>query len=814
MVNWKEDLLPHGLVILFFLVCTLAYLSPLMSGKELKQSDTTQYKGMAKEANDYRDNTGEEALWTNSMFGGMPTYQISARNPKNVTKWFEKGLRSVLPFPASHLFIGMLSFYLLMLVLGVRPWVAAIGAFAYSFATYNFLILEAGHNTKFVAINYMPLVGAAVLYAWRKNWMIGAPLFGLALAMNIQANHVQITYYLGIAIGMLFLFELYRAVKENNTGNFGKATVAMGLATLLAVGANASKLWTTYEYSKETIRGKSELSSNKESTGGLDKDYALRWSYGKMETFTLMIPRFMGGASGEEISKSSEFYKKTRSKVAPAYWGSMPMTGGPVYVGAIICFLFLLGLIVVEDNIKWWLLAATVLSILLAWGRNLEWFTDLFFFYFPLYNKFRAVMTTLVIAQFTMPTLGFLALHKILSGEVSREKALRGLYISAGITAGICLLFGILGGSFFDFKGVADANYPREITIMLEEMRAGLLSSDSLRSFALIAVSAVLLYLFLKEKVTALIVTAVIAVLCIGDLWTVNRRYLQASDFTSKKANQSVFKYTAADKAIEQDPEHARVLNMAANTFNDAVTSYKHPSIGGYHGAKLRRYNELIDNHIAKSIAEIGNSFKSNPNPSDIAMTIAQQNVLKMLNTKYIIYSPDAPPFPNEAALGNAWFVDDFDVVQNADEELAAINDEWNPATQAIVDQRYQAMLSGKQINKDNSGSIKLVNYSPNVMTYESSAASEQLAVFSEIYYNSGKGWNAYIDDQPVDHFRTNYVLRGMFVPAGKHKVEFRFEPQSYYMGANISLVSGLLLLLLAAGSLLTVFRKEKEVSA
>ncbi len=814
MINWKEDVLPHALVILCFLICSVAYFSPAFSGKVMQQGDTTQFKGMSKEAKDFREKTGEEALWTNSQFGGMPTYQISAKNPKNVTKWFEKSLRSILPFPISHLFMGMLCFYLLMIVLGVNPWLAAIGAFCYSFATYNFLVLEAGHNTKFVAINYMPLAVAAVLYAWRKNWLLGAPLFGLALAMNIQANHVQITYYLGIALLLLFGFEAYRAVKKGTSGNFGKATIALGLASLLAVGANASKLWTTYEYGKETIRGKSELSSNQQSSGGLDKDYAMRWSYGKLETFTLMIPRFYGGGSAEEVGRNSEFFKKTKSKVVPGYWGSMPGTGGPIYVGAIICFLFLFGLIVVDDNIKWWLLAATVLSILLAWGKNLQWFTDIFFYYFPLYNKFRAVMTTMVIAQLAMPALGLLGLHQVLSGKIEREKALRGLYISAGITAGLCLFFALLGGSFFDFKSPGDARYGKDMAMLLEDVRAGLLSGDSFRSFGLIAISAILLFLFLKEKLAAVVVTAVVAVLCIGDLWMVNRRYLQTSDFVSKRKNDAAFTYSAADKAIEQDPEHARVLNMAANTFNEAITSYKHASIGGYHGAKLRRYNELITAHIEPSITEIGKAFQSNPNPSDIAMTIAQQNVLKMLNTKYIIYNPDAPPFPNDAALGNAWFVNDFNLVPNADAEIAAMDDDWNPATTAIIDQRYNAQTQGKTISKDNSGSIKLIDYSPNVMTYESNASAEQLAVFSEIYYNSGLGWNAYVDGQPVDHFRTNYVLRGMFVPEGQHKIEFKFEPSSYHTGANISLISGLLLLLMAGGSLVTLFRKEKTETA
>ncbi len=798
-IDWKNLLLPHLIAVVVFLALSLAYFSPLISGKILQQGDITQFKGMAQETKAFEQKTGEQSLWTNSMFGGMPTYQISKPKTLNLVRWVNSGLKLGIPRPASYLFVCLLGFYILLVSLRMNPLLSAVGAIAFAFSTYNFLILEAGHNTKFVTIGYMAPVVASVLAVYRGKWLLGGLSFALALALNLQANHYQITYYLFLLLLVYAIFELVKAVKSETLPTFAKASGALIIGGLLAIGANAAHFLVTYEYSKDTIRGASELTGKGKGGSGLDKDYALAWSYGKLETMNLLIPRFVGGASNESISRDSETAKILRRSnqkgdAGPMYWGAQPFTGGPTYLGAIVCFLFLLGAFLVRGPLKWWLVVASILAILLSWGKNLELFTDLFFYFFPFYNKFRVVSMTLVIVQFTFPLLGMMALHQIMTRKVERAEAMRALYLSGGIICGVILFFMILGGGFLDFEGPGDARYPEIFIDALIKDRLSMLRLDGMRSLILIALAAAAVWAMIQEKLKPMFAIGMIGILILGDLWTVNRRYLSNENFVSAKRADAAFQKTPADNQILSDTDpNFRVLNLTVNTFNNATTSYHHKSIGGYHGAKLRRYQDVIDNHLSVGIAAIKNGLKD---PAQAEQVLSQQHVLNMLNMKYLIHNPGGPPIRNSKALGNAWFVNGTKLVNNADEEINAIGSGFDPTTTAVIDKRFENYVAGKTFTKDLNGSIQLTDYKPNHLTYQSNASSEQLAVFSEIYYNHGKGWNAYVDGQLVDHIRANYLLRALKIPAGSHKVEFKFEPATFKMGNFVSLGSSLLLLL------------------
>lgn len=784
---------PHFLSILLFLVVTSIYFSPFFEGKVINQGDILQSNGMAQEVRDYYKKTGIKPFWTNSMFGGMPNYLIAPPAPKSLVRHVDSQLKHILPKQASVVALCLIGYYILLLSLGVSPWLSAVGALAFGFSTYNFLVIEAGHNSKINAIYSMAPVVAGVLLTFQKRWLIGGALFSLALALNVNSNHYQITYYLLLMLLIYGIVAFIDAIKNNQLPHFLKASGILVAGGILAILTNIAPLYNTYSYSKETIRGKSELTGTDKSGSGLDKEYALAWSYGKLETFTLLVPQFMGGGSGEKISKDSKTYKLIKQKNGPMYWGAQPFTGGTIYFGAIIVFLFVLGCIIVPGHLKWWLVSATILSILLAWGKNLEWFTDIFFYYFPLYNKFRVVSMILVLAQFTMPLLGILAVHEIIKNNINKDKALKALYISGGIVGGLLLLFILLGGSLFDFSGLNDGRYPAQLVNALEADRASMLRMDSLRSLGLVVIAFGLLWAFIQNKIKELILVAALGVFVLGDLWMVNRRYLDREDFVTERKFKKPLTPSKADQAILADTDpHYRVLNLAVNTFNDATTSYNHKSIGGYHGAKLRRYQDLIDRHLQKEIQAIGKGLQNQSNTP--AQVLAQQKVLNMLNMKYVIYNPEAAPLQNPNAFSNAWFVDNYKIVANADEEIQMLGT-IDPKATAIIDQRYAATVSGKTFSKDATGNISLTQYTPDHLSYKSKANSEQLSVFSEIYYNSGKGWQAYIDGEKVDHIRVNYILRGIVVPSGEHTIDFKFEPKAWNMTNMIGLISSLLLL-------------------
>ncbi len=804
-----KQVLPYLSALAIFVVITLAYFSPLLEGKKLKQSDITQWKGMSKEISDFRDKTGEEALWTNSMFGGMPAYQISVRYKGNVLRYLDELIQLYLPQPAGMVFLYMLGFFILLLVLKVDIWLAIAGAIAFAFSSYLFEIFEAGHNSKAHAIGYMAPVLAGIILTYRGKYLAGGILSAIALSLELLTNHLQITYYLMMIIGVFVITELVSSIREKQLPSFVKASGVLLIAAIFAVASNITSIWATYEYGKETIRGKTELTTEKENrTSGLDKDYATGWSYGKMETFTLLIPNFNGGSSQGPLTKSSNVYKALKAnniddnqaknviKMMPLYWGSQPGVAGPVYIGAIIMFLFIFALFVVDNKFKWWLLAAVILSILLAWGKNFMPFTDFFLHYVPGYNKFRAVSMTLVIAELCIPLLAFLGLQKIFSGETDKQKLLKSLYYSIGITGGISLFFALAGSSIFDFVSPADEQYksyfPDWLMAALRQDRASLLSSDSFRSLAFILLAGGSVWAMITGKIKKPVFYSALILLIVFDMWSVNRRYLNSSSFVRKSVDAVPFHPTAADEFImkDKDPDF-RVFNQSVgNPFADASTSYFHKSLGGYHGAKLRRYQELIDHHLVK-----GN-----------------MNVYNMLNTKYFIVPGEKGGQPqmqiNMQALGNAWFVNNAHMVNNADEEINALTD-FVPTETAIYDKRFEDQVKGHMISKDTLATIVLTDYKPNHLTYKSVSEKEQLVVFSEIYYD--KGWNAFIDGKLAPYFRADYVLRAMIVPAGNHTVEFKFEPKVYATGEKIAYASSILLVLLALGTIGFMVSRKSE---
>ena len=802
--------LPYLSAIAIFVVITMMYFSPLLEGKKLKQSDITQWKGMSKEISDFRVKTGEEALWTNSMFGGMPAYQISVEYKGNVLRYADQLMQLYLPQPAGMVFLYMIGFFILLLVLKVDKWLAIAGAVAFAFSSYLFIIFEAGHNSKAHAIGYMAPVLAGIILTYRGRYLAGGVLAAIALSLELLTNHMQITYYLMLISGILVITEFVSSIREKKLPGFAKATGVLLIGAIFAVATNITNLWATYEYGKDTIRGKTELTTEKSNrTSGLDKDYATGWSYGVMETFTVLIPNFNGGSSQGALTESSNVYKALKEnnidsnqaqnviRALPLYWGTQPGVAGPVYAGAIIIFLFIFALFIVDNKYKWWLLSATILSVLLAWGKNFMPFTDFFLNYVPGYNKFRAVSMTLVIAELCIPLLAVLGLQKAFSGETDKKKLTKYLYYSIGITGGISLFFAIAGSSLFNFVSPADEQYksyfPDWLISALRLDRAALLSTDSFRSLAFILLAGAAVWAMINQKIKKPVFYSALILLILVDMWTVNRRYLNSESFVRKSIDAVPFQPTVADQIImkDNDPDF-RVYNQAVgNPFADASTSYFHKSLGGYHGAKLRRYQELIDHHLSK-----GN-----------------MSVFNMLNTKYFIAPDEKGGQPqvqiNMQALGNAWFVNNAHMVNNADEEINALTD-FVPTETAVYDKRFEDQVKGHIISKDSLATITLTEYKPNHLTYTSETGKEQLAVFSEIYY--AKGWNAYIDGKVSPYFRANYVLRAMIVPAGKHTIEFRFEPKVYFTGEKIAFASSMLLVLLAIGSVgFMVFGKSKD---
>lgn len=805
-------------IILFFIVLAYAYMFPLLEGKALRMDDVEHFRGMSKELADYREQTGEEAVWTNSMFSGMPGYLISVNYPGNLGRKLSVFIRKTFS-TASFIILYLVGFYILLSSLKINRWLRVAGAVAFAFSSYFLIIIGAGHMTKANAIAWLAPTIGGVLLAFRGKLLAGGLLFAAALSMELLSGHLQITYYGIIILVILGITELVFATREKMLPLFFKALLFLFAGAVLAVGMNFSRLYTTWEYSKDTIRGATELTSDSENrTSGLDKDYVVQWSYGIDETLTLLIPNFKGGGSQIHPGIRSESFQilqqqgvqnpRQTIQAVSMYHGDQPGTSGPVYAGAIVIFLFVLGIFVVKGRMKWWLVSATLVSIVLSWGSNVMWLTGFLLDYLPLYNKFRAPSMTLVIAEFTIPLLGIIALNEILTGRVDKKIWLSGFKWAIIITGGLSLLLAVFPGISGNFTNAYDSmRFPDWLMPGVVADRKNMLRTDAFRSFLFIAITAGLIYLWYIKKLRTTPLIALISVLILVDLWSVDKRYLNSDSFISKRQAENPFPETVADRAILADNDlYYRVLPLQ-NPFQDARTSYYHKNVGGYHAAKLRRYQELIEHHLQPEIEQMVTSIQASSTLDAVDSAFMELPVINMLNTRYIIYDLNSAPIRNPHPLGNAWFVADFKIVGNADDEILAMKN-FNPSETAIVDQRFISHIHEVNLTKETGGKIELTEYQPNYLKYEYSASSARFTVFSDIYYN--KGWNAYIDGEPVSHFRVNYVLRALIVPEGKHTIEFKFEPKSYYTGNKISLASSLLLVLATLGYVFSLWRKRK----
>lgn len=831
----KENLsktFPLAAAIVIFFVAAALYFIPQFRGEVLPQHDVIQYEGMTRDINDMRDRTGEDPQWTGGMFGGMPAYLINVEYPAQLVKNYVGKVVRWLDTPAAFLFFAMTAFWIMLLIGGVNPWVGIIPALAYGFSTYFLLIIAAGHVTKMWALVYAPLMMGGAWMTLRKDVRIGAAVTALATALEIGANHPQITYYFLVAMAALWISEAVFAFREKRTGDFVRRTAALAAAGILALGANFAPLWYTAQHSPETIRGGSELAETVETdTRGLDLDYATAWSYGKTETFNLLIPDFMGRDSattlpddGQTAAELTDIGRQlgapslgSWARQLPAYWGTQPYTGGPTYLGAAALFLALLGAFWSQGRNKWWIIAVSLLMILLAWGRNFMGFTELAFKCLPGYNKFRTVSMTLVVVQWAVPLLGAFALMQLWKGGMPRERIRKGIAWAAGITGGLCLLFALAGGSLFDFGRAAsadqmsdtfrqvfaanglqsyidrgmDAEWGDAVAQAIAADRAGMMQADAWRSLGMILLAAGCVALWAARRIGRGVAVALLAAVMLLDLVPVDRRFLSDENFVSPRRTQVT--PSAADRAIMQDTEPGyRVLNLTVSPFNDATTSYFHRSVGGYHGAKLARYQDLIDRYL------------NDLNPA----------VLDMLNTRYLIVpGEDGQPRAQRrtSAFGTAWFVDSLAGAASAQEEIDLL-EKANLRTTAVVDDRLAEKIEPQAPTPETlaSARIGLTEYRPNYLRYEYSAPEKAVAVFSEIYYD--KGWTAYVDGKESPYFRADYVLRAMELPAGKHVVEWRFRAPGWNTVEAVTGICSALILLGAAAAIVYAFRKKKHL--
>lgn len=869
-MNFKSILksaLPHLVSIIVFLIIGFLYFQPALEGKVLKKGDSINAWGAKKEIIDYRAKTGDNALWTNSMFGGMPSYHINVAYRAKDMSTFKKIMELYTPDPVKYLFLYMIGFYILLISLRVNPWLSIAGAIAYAFSTYFVIIIGAGHLWKVNALAFIPPALAGILLVFRGKYLWGGLLATFFLIMELYSNHIQMTYYFVIMVICLLVFEFYYQLKQKNLKHFFKSIGILAIASIIALGVNFTNLYNAYDYTKSTIRGKSELTlgDKNNQTTGVDKDYGTQWSYGIQETLSLLIPNVKGGGGspqegmqilnyiGSGQMKSVADYYGLEQVDNHHYWGNQPFTVGPVYVGAFMLFLFVLGLFILAGRLKWGLLTATILAIMLSWGHNFQALTSLFFDYIPLYNKFRAVSSILIIVELCVPLLAILALKKIIDEpEILQKKIsissfkINVLILPSILTAGIALLLYLVPTMGLDFLSDMEQNYFSQIKssnpnalAFISQIQADLINAridifkaDALRSLLFIAIGIALLLAYSKKYLQTKLLIPAIIILVAVDLYPVNKRFTTNDNFVDKKDLKLAYSPNMADYQILQNelnnhPElkqfvqqaqtnytrnnkkasdyekvaaqlwaltyntNYRVFENIGGPFQNARPSYFHKSIGGYHGAKLRRIQELYDYHIEK-----GN-----------------QHVINMLNVRYVISQGEKGPQAtfNPEALGNAWLVNSYKLVKDANEEILMLN-KFDPAKEAIVDKRFENQLAGLNITADSTASIQMAKYSPNAISYNYMAKYEQLAIFSEMYYQPG--WNAYVDGKLSPHFRANYVLRAMKLPAGKHKVEFKFEPKGYFVGEKISLASMILFFVLLAGGIVfgvKNIRKEKN---
>ena len=831
----NKNILSIIAAIIAFAVITLVYFNPVLQGKRIKQHDIEMHLGMSKEITDYQKATGEQTLWTNAPFGGMPAWNISVQPKGNLTNPVYIGLSLGFPHPIGSVFICMLGFFVLLLVLDCGFWISFIGAIAYGFTSYLFIVIGAGHNAKAMAMAYMAPVIAGVLLSYKGKYLWGWLLTAFALAFEVRTGHLQITYYLALIVVILVVAELISDIKNKKIGHFFKASIGLAVAAIIGVLTCSTSLYGSYEFGKETTRGKPVLTRNEDNqTKGLDRDYITQWSYGKGETWSLLIPNAKGGASayiGKQNPALEKADRRFKDNIAQqnAYWGDQPGTSGPVYVGAIVVFLFVLGALTVKGKMKWALLVATLLSILLSWGKNFMGFTNFFLDYVPGYAKFRAVSMTLVIAEVTMPLLGFLGLAEIAKDPDGFKKNQKKFFIALGVTAGICLLFLAAPKLFFSFLSQEEAKQFASLSAgkdgavyaqfasQLEDVRIAIFRKDALRSLLFIILAAVPLFLYGKGKLKGQIAFPILAVLVLIDMFPVDKRYLNNDKFVSKQKYFQPYTASTADQAILADNAlDFRVADITKDMFNDASTCYFHKSLGGYSGAKLRRYQDVITQYLSGEL----NQLRSAKSTRDLTEALMNQKVLNMLNTKYIIYNPDAQPFPNHFAYGNAWIANDIQWVDTPNEEIDAIAT-TDLRRAAIINKEFVQQVGDYQVTDSIMPTIELTEYQPNKLTYSFSSALRQaqgpqtanyLVVFSEIW--TEKGWKMTIDGQEQPLLRANYLLRAAMIPAGEHEIVMEYAPKAYKMGNTVSFVSSLIMVLGLIGALVYTFKPKKEEKA
>lgn len=794
-----KSALPHIISFVSIVLVSIVYFLPQFQGKELIQSDIVSYHGAAAEAKEYQDKTGEAVLWSTNMFGGMPTYQTSAPQKNNLVKYVERVLSLGISRPAGYFIFGMLAFYLLMIIMGVRPWVGLLGALLFGLSTNHMVLYEAGHMSKIRAIMSSPMIIAGVILVFRKRYLLGGALFGLFLALNIYVNHLQMTYYLGLVLAILTLIEVFKMVKEKDFGHLGKSLAVLAIGAVLALSASASRIMTTLEYMPETVRGNAILDAGEDRTtdsgGGMEWDRAMAWSNGVIDLLPSYIPYAAGGGSSTTLGSDSAFAKKLNRRgeiPAPVYHGDLGSTGGPAYFGAVAFFLFLFGAFATKGRMKWWLVAGVLFTAMLSMGKNFPVINRLIFDYFPLFNKFRTPNSVMSVTTIFIPLLGMLGLHKLIQSQNRDSEFQKPLLLAMACSAFLAVVLAAIAPMIIDFVHPYDTRVLQQPDFVeaLVEDRISLFRESAFKTALYIMIAFGAMWFYIKNKLSTIMMLLIVGAIGAFDLISIDRSYMGSDSFVASRRVKAVSAPRPVDEQIMADTDpHFRVHDTTVKPFANAIGANHHKMIGGYHPAKLQRYDDLIQGHIAR-----GN-----------------MSVFNMLNAKYFIIANqegNAAVQRNPAAMGNAWFVSEIKKAADANQEFTML-DGFDPAVSAIVNSEFENYLNGLAPNKN--GTIELTKYTPNAITYTANTTSEQLAVFSEIWYGPNKGWQAYLDGQPVDHIRANYALRAMKIPAGAHEIKFEFKPSAYYTGEAVSLIASILLLVGVLLALYFYFRSEDQ---